>query len=79
MTERVLKTAKVAKLKIPGKIRSKTETSLENRVKMRPIGFESKKIILDLMIFSTIFLCIFVVLEVKIMRITKFLAKVRMT
>jgi len=31
-TVRVLKTEKVAKVKTPGRIRSSTETSLENRV-----------------------------------------------
>ena len=60
-TVMVLKTVKVARVDILGRIRSKTETSLENLVKILPIGFESKNRILERMIVVTIFLCKFVV------------------
>ena len=68
--------AKVARLKILGSNRSRTETSFENRVNIRPIGLESKNKIFDLSNFSTITLCIFVVLLVKIIKIVSPLEKV---
>ena len=60
-TVMVLKTVKVAKVDILGRIRSKIDTSFENMVKILPIGLESKKRILERIIVVTIFLCKFVV------------------
>lgn len=60
-TVRVLKMVKVASVDIEGSIRSRTETSFEKRVKILPIGFESKKRILERMMVVTIFLCRLVV------------------
>ena len=53
---------KVHKLKIGGKTRSNVVISFENLVNILPIGFESKKRIFDLMILSTMALCMLVVL-----------------
>ena len=60
-TVMVLKMVKVASVDMEGRIRSRTETSLENLVKILPIGFESKNRILERIIVVTIFLCKFVV------------------
>lgn len=60
-TVRVLKIVKVANADIEGRIRSKTETSFENLVKILPMGFESKNRILERIMVVTIFLCKFVV------------------
>lgn len=79
LTVIVLKIAKVARLKRPGKIRSTTVTSFENLVYTLPIGFESKNRILDLQIDSTILVCIFVILTIKIIMMTVVLAKVNIT
>ena len=59
-TDTVLKVVKIAICILPGMVRSKVETSLENLVKILPIGFESKKTILDRMSISMIFLCMLV-------------------
>jgi len=77
-TERDLKMLNVAKDAFGGRTRSKTAMSLENLVNILPIGFESKNRILDLLIFSIILLCIFVVLVTRIINITNDLENVRM-
>ena len=77
-TVSVLNTEKVARLEVPGRIRSSTVMSLEKRVYILPMGFESKNRILALMRASTILLCILVVEVVIISKMMKFLEKVRM-
>ena len=61
-TDTVLIVVKMAIWVIMGKIISIVETSLENLVKILPIGFESKNRILERMSISMTFLCMLVVL-----------------
>ena len=74
----VLNIPNVAKTVIPGIIRSITDISFENLVKILPIGLLSKNRILDLMTFSTITLCIFDVLIINIVKITTALMNTKM-
>ena len=74
----VLKIPKVANTVIPGIIRSMTDISFENLVKILPIGLLSKNRILDLMTFSTITLCILDVLIINMVKITTALMKTKM-
>lgn len=69
-TVNVLKIPKVAKTVIPGRIRSITDMSFENLVKILPIGLESKNRILDLITFKTIVLCILEVLTMNMEKMT---------
>jgi hypothetical protein len=60
VNESVLNTPKAISMKIDGRIESNTAMSLENLVRIRPTGLESKKTILDLITFYVIVLCMLV-------------------
>ena len=69
VTPMVRKIPYVMRTEADGRIRSSTAMSFEKRVKMRPIGVESKKRIFARTIFSDIALCKLELLRIRMLKI----------